>query len=439
MINVLNDVEEIIYISDPENYNLLFLNSAALKTYNLKETPKNEKCYKVLHGLNKPCPFCKLDKLSFEKSYNWEIKNKVLNKHFLIKEKLISYKSKTARIGIAIDINDIYNKNQELLEEKKIDKFILKCTKILHSNNSFSENINTILKEITFFLKSERTYIFEFDFKNKKMSNTFEYTVSNSKSQIENLQGLDINLIQRWLKFLKHDTPVYIESLEDIKIYKTEYDFLKSLDLKKVLVVPLLSRENELIGYIGADNPAELKSKKHINSLLKTIAFFIVSSYEQMQMNALLKKQSFTDDLTKLNNRNKYTKDIELYSNSEISNCGIIFIDMNGLKILNDTKGHSAGDKALITIANYLRQTFEERFIYRIGGDEFVIICSDIEENLFKKKIETLKKISELEKPSFSIGYIWKKLIPDFESELRRADKYMYREKNLFYALKRKV
>ena len=38
MINVLNDVEEIIYISDPANYNLLFLNSTALKNYNLKET-----------------------------------------------------------------------------------------------------------------------------------------------------------------------------------------------------------------------------------------------------------------------------------------------------------------------------------------------------------------------------------------------------------------
>ena len=138
------------------------------------------------------------------------------------------------------------------------------------------------------------------------------------------------------------------------------------------------------------------------------------------------------DPLTGLLNRQAYYSDIS-GEPEEIS--ALVSIDMNGLKAINDTEGHEAGDKAISTIAEcFFRATKRRQTVYRIGGDEFVIVCRKVPE---EEVIELTKRIHQLvgETPySCSVGYGYskdgKKPIDDL---LRESDESMYFEKQQYY------
>lgn len=101
---------------------------------------------------------------------------------------------------------------------------------------------------------------------------------------------------------------------------------------------------------------------------------------EALQRNALLLKSlSLVDDLTELKNRRGFfelARQSLLLARREQHAMGLFFIDLNGLKKINDRFGHRTGDQALRDTATVLRQTFRESDVLaRIGGDEFVALA----------------------------------------------------------------
>jgi len=111
--------------------------------------------------------------------------------------------------------------------------------------------------------------------------------------------------------------------------------------------------------------------------LVRAIRYGIERHRLQRQLHAL----SLTDDLTGLNNRRgfftlslQYTKLAHRNHNTFL----VLYVDLDGLKQINDTRGHDAGSQALIDTAQILRMTFRESDVLsRFGGDEFVILMFD--------------------------------------------------------------
>ena len=102
------------------------------------------------------------------------------------------------------------------------------------------------------------------------------------------------------------------------------------------------------------------------------------------------------DDLTHLNNRRQINRYMEQIRFDEDAPTYFMMIDVNRFKTINDTYGHAEGDKALVFVADSLRQACEHirasAFIGRYGGDEFVIIIQDPEEGEHPEQIvETLR------------------------------------------------
>lgn len=149
---------------------------------------------------------------------------------------------------------------------------------------------------------------------------------------------------------------------------------------------------------------------------------------------SLLKKIAFTDSLTKLNNRSAFEekrKELELEkSNQKIS---IVSVDMNNLKFINDNFGHQEGDRALEEIAKLLYSNFKNYgSIYRLGGDEFIIICNnnlnlDIG-SIFKNINNEIKSNFKLGrfKPYLAYGHAMFQSGENFDRALKEADNQMY-------------
>ncbi len=156
-----------------------------------------------------------------------------------------------------------------------------------------------------------------------------------------------------------------------------------------------------------------------------------------------LRNLSLTDELTGLYNRRGFFTLAEqhikasLRSGNEIS---LIYSDMDGLKIINDTFGHETGSEAIKQTANILQQTFRASdIIARIGGDEFVILESQIPSSGFGTGVKRLEdNISQFNKTgdfpfelSLSIGTTQISVEEDFSIQrfLAQADVMMYEKK----------
>ncbi|MDD5439817.1 MAG: sensor domain-containing diguanylate cyclase [Candidatus Omnitrophica bacterium] len=156
-----------------------------------------------------------------------------------------------------------------------------------------------------------------------------------------------------------------------------------------------------------------------------------------------LEKLSLTDHLTGLYNRRGFVtlagQELKMARrmNREM---GLIFIDLDNMKTINDTLGHPEGDKALIDLAGILRAGFRESdIIARVGGDEFAVLVLEPQEGTDKKFTGRLEKNLEIEnaggsrryKLSLSIGtvYCGAQHSCNINELLMQADKLMYQEK----------
>lgn len=134
------------------------------------------------------------------------------------------------------------------------------------------------------------------------------------------------------------------------------------------------------------------------------------------------------DPLTGLMNRQCYYTDI---ASGNRSVTAVVSIDMNGLKILNDTNGHEAGDTALKIVANKMVEYCGNgASVYRVGGDEFMIFYRDVNEETVAEAVGRMKKGMEETDYRCAFGYAMRHPYESVESAIQRSDQMMYREKN---------
>ena len=165
----------------------------------------------------------------------------------------------------------------------------------------------------------------------------------------------------------------------------------------------------------------------NISLLNSSIAISVVFYYLY-----IITEQAKFDPLTNLFNRAMYYSDIP---KMEKDITGLIQIDMNGLKYINDNYGHLEGDNGLIAIADALKKcTNRKMYVYRLGGDEFTILITNESE---EKILETIKDIkAELSRTKYSaaIGFAYRISKEDnLNTLIKLADNRMYADKAQFY------
>ena len=138
------------------------------------------------------------------------------------------------------------------------------------------------------------------------------------------------------------------------------------------------------------------------------------------------------DPLTGLRNRMSFYADCDRYG-SLIN--AVASVDMNGLKELNDTKGHEAGDRALQAIADSLKDVAGRRImVYRIGGDEFVILFIRQDQIVVSDVMHRVKKMITDSGYSVSAGFTMRGGRDETITEmLRVSDERMYADKAEYY------
>ena len=161
---------------------------------------------------------------------------------------------------------------------------------------------------------------------------------------------------------------------------------------------------------------------------------------EEKQREEHLIRISMTDEMTRLFNRRCYDEDLMEFRKKKLPEDFVIFsVDVNGLKIVNDTKGHAAGDELIKGAADCLALTVGNLGkVYRTGGDEFMAIVSVKAGGTLRKNILAKAECWHgvyTEKLFMSVGFASYKEHPEasIDDLERLADSDMYDQKKKYY------
>lgn len=196
---------------------------------------------------------------------------------------------------------------------------------------------------------------------------------------------------------------------------------INALDFK----APEIKVDNEIKSLSDAVTKMTDDMKEYVNN--------IISAEEKA---ASMQELANHDALTGLKNKTAYDAEINDINDNKVA---LVVIDLNNLKKVNDTYGHEKGDISIKKLAYLIKDTFNNSDVYRIGGDEFVVLLKDYDYDHFDElsdkinkhfeKIQKDKSLEPWEKISAALGVAYFKDGDDMTSLFMRADSEMYKRK----------
>ncbi|MDO4274831.1 MAG: diguanylate cyclase [Eubacteriales bacterium] len=427
----LDDLPELMYVADLDTYDLLYLNKTGMQNFKM-DSYEGKKCYRELKGRETPCEDCRQHVSPDGETYTWEYTNPITCRHYLLKNRDILWDNRTARLEIAFDMTRAETEMKNLKYTLKMEELIMECVRTLYRGRKMAETIPKILESLGQFLQAERSYIFLIHKNDNLVYNDFEWCKQGIEPQQQNLQALPLSFFDCWMSRFDRRECVLITDVELIKeTSPEEYEILKNQNIHSLVSAPM-ERNGAFCGLLGVDNPPQ-ERLTHTCTMLQTLCYFLMLSIKREEDEEQLKRLSFHDTLTSFLNRNRFIKDTESLQNSQIP-VGVVYLDVNGLKEANDQKGHAYGDSLLKEAAKRLKEVFYDADLYRIGGDEFVVICRYIEEPAFNERIKELKKRLQTDNDCrAAIGSQWCAKLMDMDELTLQADAAMYADKKEFY------
>ena len=319
---------------------------------------------------------------------------------------------------------------------------VLKTCLKLRETNDFQDAMNAVIADIRVQCGAKRCSILLTDFEKREYSLLCE-DYGNDPNQLPLsafLREEFYAVIETWPKLMNKSDCYIISNESDMEeAYKIAPDWINSLrrdGVQSIVIFPLRS-DNKTIGYIWAGNfdPADTLKIKEILSLTTFILSAEIANEENVRK---MKLMSSTDLLTGVFNRNAMNNRIidEVEGKNPIKKpFGVFFIDVNGLKTINDTRGHLSGDELLKDVASTLKELCGKNVeIYRVGGDEFMIIAQDMTEDEFEALKESLIRHSERpDRAHFAVGGCHSVEAEDIRKAMQKADARMYERKPEYY------
>lgn len=427
------NLHEPVYVTDIDSYELVYMNKWAMEWYGLKsaEDYAGKKCYKVLQGCNAPCTMCNNSKLTAGNFIEWQYYNPKVDKYFLLKDTLIEEDGRRFRMELAIDITAQEQRSDLLRNYQNLEIIVNNGIRIALNEPAPDKSLDIILEYLGMALKGERTYIFERNL-NGGDDNTYEWVAAGITPEKDNLQNLPPEVCANWYRHFSESKNIVIEDLEDIRESDPlQYENLKRQNIHAIAVVPLYS-DGKVLGFYGIDNPPQHKLE-YATNMLQIMGHFIVSTLKRRNLVKELQEMSFCDQLTGLGNRHAMVEHMDNICLS--GGIGVVFCDITGLKRLNDSIGHSAGDKLICGCADCLRSAFGEYGLFRTGGDEMLALCCNITEETLNEKIGQLHRELSDRGMTMAVGAVWQESADDINAMIKEAERLMYAEKAEYYRL----
>jgi diguanylate cyclase (GGDEF)-like protein len=284
-------------------------------------------------------------------------------------------------LGNLIVLHDITGriKAEEALDERLAFEKLLSSISANFVNmaaDQFDDRINYALEAVGRHFNVDRCYVYSFSKDAQTYSCSHLWSIGGIETYVEKNQNFPVHLTPWWYNELKSGRPV---NITDVSKMPDEFaldraDFLAE-ENKSIFNLPLFG-EGEVFGCFGFDTVHTYRAwpEDQVN-LLKVVAELIAGAIKRYDADRQIQMLSFNDQLTGLYNRRYFEKEIIRLDRSHEYPIAVISVDLDGLKLINDTIGHAEGDQYLKAGADLLKSAIRSSdTLARVGGDEFVLL-----------------------------------------------------------------
>lgn len=311
----------------------------------------------------------------------------------------------------------------------KYERFFTDMVRYAASEENPDKVLNQLVEYIGQNMNADRAYIFEQNDRGS-FDNTYEWCKAGVSKEKDNLQDVPYEgIIETWFAQYQESKNVIIHDVEEYKKTNEAINVLLKAKGVNTLVTGPIKINGKKVGFYGVDNSPEEKLQE-ISDLIDMLEVMISFMIRLRENADILEHSALYDQLTDCKNRKAlewaYTDQLEKYCPLAVVMC-----DLNGLKEINDQKGHDAGDKFIVQTAQTLQTVFGKCHVYRLGGDEFTVVLPNITHLEFQKLLESAK--SQLGDVASLGTAISDTMDTDFESLLKAADAEMYENKKQYY------
>lgn len=318
--------------------------------------------------------------------------------------------------------------------QKNNEKYIADMIRFASTEDDADKVLIQLLKYIGNSTGSDRVYIFE-ENQNGNFDNTYEWCRIGVEPEKDMLQDVPCEgLLDEWMKKFQENGCLIIPAIEEYrKVNKAIYDILAMQSITSLVAVPIY-QNSRIIGFLGVDNPP-VESVDKVSEMFNLVEFIFAMMFRIRNKTRDIQDNALHDQLTGCRNRKGLKLAYDGAFNPEKS-CMVVACDMNGLKQVNDSQGHEAGDNFICRTAETLSDIFGKDNIYRMGGDEFLAVLFDIPEEEYRRLVDMCNlQIGS----TASIGTIYRSTMDvSFNDLVKEADMRMYAAKDKFYQDKRK-
>ena len=387
--------------------------------------------------------FYPFDKIDEGKNLTKEAQYSKLTKYETIRRKndgtIIPVHISTSQVKINEKVQGVIALYQDITEQKqneRLNQVLYHISRAANSQIRLSELYTIIHNELNQVIDAKNFYIALLDRESERLDFVYAYDEKETNFSSEHLT-------------YKNTLTGYL--LEERQSLLLNYpDICNLIDKGNVkdpgemtekmcwLSVPLKIKD-EVIGAMTVQNyhnPTSYKEKDI--KLMEIVSDQVATAIIRKQDEEKIAYISFHDSLTGLYNRAYFEEELKRMNNTRYYPLSVIMIDVNGLKVVNDTFGHQQGDQLLKNLAYLMKDSSRQGDILsRLGGDEFAVILpntttSDTE--LFCKRLVNNCKKNNFSpahlNPNISVGFaIQDGSLLDLEELVIKADKDMYQNK----------
>lgn len=272
------------------------------------------------------------------------------------------------------------------------DRFINRSLQFAVGSKSPDESIRLLLEYLGRELGAKRAYIFE-DNGEGKFVNTGEWQIDEEEQRSREMSEMPYRgCIDRILISIPaKDNCIVVEDKEQIKtVSPILYDRMKKIGANSMVAGPL-ELNGKLIGLLGI-NDVSAEHIKETTEIMGVVSFFFIQFINQRKEQERMLFYSFHDPLSGAKNRSSLKEFTE--EKFDMSQAfGYVLCEVEGLKDINETLGHDAGDELVANTARSLMDAFGDDNVYRLSGEEFAAFGFESDETYFDNDVERAKRL----------------------------------------------
>lgn len=280
------------------------------------------------------------------------------------------------------------------MDEKEV---LLSCLMKLLSPERTDQTMTMVLGVLGTYYEADRVYQLALSEDGTVLNGVYEWLPHGKHSILRRFINLPVGKVALIRNALEKKRPILLRGPSAMEGAKgKEWRFI---------CVPALEKKY-VTGFLCIENP-----QKHYGdtALLSTLISIILSANRHVVFgnNQFLHGKDL-DSLTGVLDSNSYVRTLNTLNVDTLSSLGALYLDINGLDLINQQQGYEKGDEMLVSTAKTLSGVFEKAKVFRVYGHAFVVLYPDVMQVVFQKKCEKVQAALEQQHPEgYSLGFTW--------------------------------